>query len=431
MALSISKMKQKMKEKQNVGGGANTSIFPFFKMNFGESCSFRFLPYPDPVTEGYWTERRLYKMHFVSPDDDGKQLLFKAPGIKTYDMAADCVFTQLLSPLYREAKEAKERGDANEEKLLSSIAGKHYFDLTAYYQGFVNKAPASLAEENPPANPIRIFPLSKQIHSTVYNDVFDNDTREFEFLPCGEFAEEDVKRLMTEDLDADDVEAIMNSLRGYAFVAKKTKQGDYAKWDNGSGFMYDVDMLTEEQIAAIAEYGFHDLRKNLPTRPTEQEYEVLKEMMEFSIDYAFGRNDGVWKREWEEFGFKPFGQRASGEEGSGSTTFKKSGGNLQEKLQSKLKAKTSDGDAKKSSAANVLAQLKNRGGVKKEEVVEETVEETEVDTADVSDEVELQGEELVEETNEEVVEETSETSKPKQNVQDLVARVRSQIRTKK
>ena len=87
------------------------------------------------------------------------------------------------------------------------------------------------------------------------------------------------------------------------------QQDKWADWISGSGWTKKRTPLTDEQLAALAEYKLHDLTKRLPDRPSDEAYELLTEMMEISIQRQVTGENGVWNPEWEAAGFKPLRQR--------------------------------------------------------------------------------------------------------------------------
>jgi hypothetical protein len=107
------------------------------------------------------------------------------------------------------------------------------------------------------------------------------------------------------DDTADD--SVLEKLDGFNFIVKKGKRGDYAEYVKGSSWATNnVATLDEEQVIALHTHGMHDLQKRLPDRPSDEKYEVLTEMMEVSIKRMLDDDNGVWRKEWEEHGFKPF-----------------------------------------------------------------------------------------------------------------------------
>ncbi len=277
------------------------SIYAFWNLKFGGSSTLRLLPFNDPYTGGFWTEKVMLPMQFTDPNDPTKVVKFVAPCREMYDHANKCPILVPVRELYDEAKELKNTGNTKEAERLQKIAGFHWKKPTFYYQGFVNKS--GMAEDETPENPIRVFPFNKKIHQIIYNSIFNSDEDPYETLPCGEFTEEDVQAIL-EDGDVD-----MSIFEGYNFIVKKMQQDKWADWTTSSGWSKSQSPLTDEQLAAIAEHKLHDLTKRLPERPSEEQYEVLAEMMTLSVNRQLKGEVAVWNTEWEALGFKPLKQR--------------------------------------------------------------------------------------------------------------------------
>ena len=277
------------------------SIYAFWNLKFGGSSTLRLLPFNDPYTGGFWTEKVMLPMQFTDPNDPTKVVKFMAPCREMYDHANKCPILVPVRELYDEAKELKNTGNTKEAERLQKIAGFHWKKPTFYYQGFVNKS--GMAEDETPENPIRVFPFNKKIHQIIYNSIFNSDEDPYETLTCGEFTEEDVQAIL-EDGDVD-----MSIFEGYNFIVKKMQQDKWADWTTSSGWSKSQSPLTDEQLAAIAEHKLHDLTKRLPERPSEEQYEVLAEMMTLSVNRQLNGEVAVWNTEWEALGFKPLKPR--------------------------------------------------------------------------------------------------------------------------
>jgi hypothetical protein len=290
------------------------SIYAFWNLKFGGSSTLRLLPFNDPYTGGFWTEKVMLPMQFTDHNDPEKVVKFMAPCREMYDHANKCPILVPVRELYDEEKELRNSGNTKEADKLKKIAGFHWKKPTFYYQGFVNKS--GMAEEETPENPIRVFPFNKKIHQIIYNSIFHSDEDPYETLPCGEFTQEDVEALLG-DGDVD-----MSIFDGYNFIVKKLQQDKWADWTTGSNWSKSQSPLTDEQLAAIAEYKLHDLTKRLPDRPSEEQYEVLAEMMTLSVNRQLTGEVAVWNTEWEALGFKPFRQR--GEKSESEDSQKKS-----------------------------------------------------------------------------------------------------------
>jgi len=335
----------------------DNSVFPFWNLAFNSSATLRLLPYNDPTTGNFWTEKVMVPMMFVDPDDEGKTIFYKAPCREMYVPGNPKDLCPILVPvraLYKEAEELKNTGQDTESKRLVKIAGLHWKKLTFYYQGFIIK-PGFTESEEIPENPIRVFPFAKQIHKIIEASLDSKDDT-FDFLPTGDFTEDDLAAL-TGDVDETELERIVQKFEGFNFIVHKTKQGEHAHWSVGTGWARNSKvMLTEDQILALSERGYHDLSKRLPERPSEEKYAVLREMMDVSLDRLLHGGDGYWNKEWEEVGIKPTttGKKVEGSEESKNTPNTKitSSSKLKERLSKSSNDRTTN---------NALDNIRKRG----------------------------------------------------------------------
>lgn len=292
------------------------SIFIHWKIPVNGSCVLRFIPFEDPRSLGYWTERKMIPVTFIDPDDDTKLVHYDIPCLEMYHKTGEvyCPALQPVRDLYSEAKELKSVGNTQDSERIHGIAGAHWLKFTAYYQGWVIKP--GYEEENTPENPIRIFPLTKQIHKVIYNSVFKNEIDPYDKLPTGEYTVDDVHLAMNlpDDYPDDDLQRLWERFHGRNFNVQRLETGEadkkQNKWDGANtGWARDPQPLTEEQLSSIEEYGLHDLGKRLPERPSDAAYEVMVEMVKTSIARLMGTDDGYWNKEWEIEGIKPFKER--------------------------------------------------------------------------------------------------------------------------
>lgn len=298
-------MRQRMKDRQPQRGGGDNSIFLFWKLQFGKSSTLRLLPFNDEFTGGFWTERITLPMTFVDPEDESKFVYFNAPCLEMYGRnTGKCPALEPVRDLYAQEKELRNSGQTKDADQLKRVAGAHWKKPLYYYQGFVVNP--GFTEEEVPENPIRVFPFNKKLHSLIYDSLL-NEEDPFDFLPVGEFTIDDIKTLF------DGGEVDPDKFMGYNFICKKMEQGGYADWTTGSTWSKKAEVLTDEQLEALNTYGLHDLSKRLPDRPSDEQYGVLKEMMQISIDRVLTGENGVWRKEWEEdCGFKPYRKRGDG-----------------------------------------------------------------------------------------------------------------------
>ena len=298
MTTMLEKMAKRLEDRKPQ---RDNSIYAVWGLKTGGSTVIRFLPYNDPITGAFWAERVLLNMTFGDPLDDSKVVTFKAPCREMYVPEEKCPILGPVRALYDQEKELRNAGATKDADYLKKIAGVHWKKPTYYYQGFIVKS--GFVEEALPENPIRVFPLIKELHQTIYASIFEREEDPFLSLPTGEFTMDDIAAIMDDTAD----DSVLEKLDGFNFIVKKGKRGDYAEYIKGSSWATNnVATLDEEQVIALHTHGMHDLQKRLPDRPSEEAYEVLTEMMEVSIKRMTDDDNGVWRKEWEDHGFKPF-----------------------------------------------------------------------------------------------------------------------------
>ena len=163
--------------------------------------------------------------------------------------------------------------------------GRKYWKKKSYlFQGFVTDT--KLQEDGKvPENPIRRFIIGSQIFNIVKNALMDSEIEE---LPT-------------------------DYVRGLDFKIAKTSKGGYADYST-STWARRERALSEEEQAAIAQYGLFKLSDFLPKKPGEVELKVMKEMFEASVD-----GEAFDMERWGQY-FKPAGMGGSGAAtGSAST----------------------------------------------------------------------------------------------------------------
>lgn len=377
MTSMIERMRAAQKARQQ-SFETDHSIFIHWKIPMNGSCVLRYIPFEDTRSEGFWTERKMIPVSFLDPKDDSKLVRYQIPCLEMYipHGSGYCPALAPVRDLYSEAKELKNSGNKAESDRLNGIAGAHWINFTAYYQGWV--VTPGYDEENTPENPIRIFPLSKQIHNVIYKSIFDNQVEPFKVLPTGEYTVDDVKLAMNlpEDYPEADFERLVDKFNGYNFVIQRTETGEADKkknkWDGANtGWSRERHPLSEAQLESISKYGLHDLRKRLPERPSDAQYEVMTEMVKVSIGRLMGTDDGYWNPEWEDVGIKPYKNR--GDKDSTKTTSaptaSAAGQRVRDTLARKAEAKEETPAPTTSTATSVkdkLAAMKARGAASAE-----------------------------------------------------------------
>jgi hypothetical protein len=150
------------------------------------------------------------------------------------------------------------------------MANKYWKKRTYLFQGFVRANPMS--EDKTPENPIRRFIISPQIFTVIKNSLMDPEIEE---MPT-------------------------DAVRGLDFNIKKTSKGGYADYST-SNWARKESSLTEDEQAAIEQFGLYNLRDFLPKKPSESELRVIKEMFEASVD-----GQPYDAERWGAY-FKPYG----------------------------------------------------------------------------------------------------------------------------
>ncbi len=380
---ALKRFRQRAKERQ--GGERDNAIFPFWNIPYDGSATLRFIPFEDGLTKNFWTEKKIIKMNFVDPKDESKLVRFEAPCYEMFAQDHKCPILGPVRDLYDEAKELENAGDTQEADRIKKVAGQHWIKPVFYYQGFVIKP--GMNEEEVPENPIRIFPFLKQIHQVIFGKLMSEEEDGFDRLPTGEFTMDDVNRLLTDDIPENEIEQVLNRFEGINFILKKIEKGKYANYQTSSWAMQPT-ALDEEQIEALAKYGLHDLRSRLPKQPTDEQYDLMTEMVQVSIDRLQGTDDGYWNHEWEEAGLQPKRDRAQsggdGDKPAGSTKRgSTSGSKIRDQL-AKNSGKEEKAETPKTGSKAVSSILekakKNRGAKAATEKAKETVETPDADS---------------------------------------------------
>jgi len=70
---------------------------------------------------------------------------------------------------------------------------------------------------------------------------------------------------------------------GLDFSIKKTSKGGYADYSTSTWARKET-ALTQDELAAIEQYGLYNLADFLPKKPSETELKIIKEMFEASVN---------------------------------------------------------------------------------------------------------------------------------------------------
>jgi hypothetical protein len=234
MATTLAEIRAKLQASEGRGGnkqsGGDNAIYPHWNIAEGSTARVRFLPDGNTKNSFFWAERAMIRLPFagVKGQADSKPVIVQVPCMEMYGEA--CPILAEVRPWFK---------DPSLEEM-----GRKYWKKKSYiFQGFVREN--ALADDKPPANPIRRFTISPQIFNIIKAALMDPEMEE---LPT--------------DLQ-----------RGLDFQIVKT-----SKWARKES------ALTAEEQAAVDEHGLFNLSDFLPKKPSEVELKILKEMFEASVD---------------------------------------------------------------------------------------------------------------------------------------------------
>jgi hypothetical protein len=160
------------------------------------------------------------------------------------------------------------------DKNLKEMGRKYWKKRSYIFQGFIVEDP--LKEDTTPDNPIRRFIIGPQIFQIIKSALMDPELEE---LPT-------------------------DFLRGVDFRIAKTSKGGFADYST-SKWSRRERALTDQEKAAIDQFGLFDLSSFLPKKPTDVELKAMKEMFEASVD-----GDAYDMDRWGQY-FKPAGMSAA------------------------------------------------------------------------------------------------------------------------
>ena len=254
------------------GGNENssygdTATYALWNLVDGGQSTLRFLPDGDESNTFFWAERQLINLTFpgVKGGDEHKEITIKVPCVEMWDGKNTCPILNEVRPMWK-------------DKSLEDLARKYWVKKSYYMQGFVKQD--GMAEQTPPANPIRKFVVSPQIFKLIQSALMDT---EMENNP-------------------------VDYINGTDFIVAKTSKGGFADYSTSKWARKETS-LTAEQQDAISQYGLAKLSEYLPTRPTAAHLNAMHEMFQASIDGEL-YDPARWAQYYKPFGFDSAGQSA-------------------------------------------------------------------------------------------------------------------------
>jgi hypothetical protein len=262
---SLAEIRAKLKEQESRSTGERTggdnSIYPFWNLKEGGESTVRFLPDGDSNNTFFWVERAMIKLEFagIKGEAESKKTMVQVPCMEMYGETC---------PILSEV-----RGWFKDPSLEDM--GRKYWKKRSYvFQGFVGED--GLKEESKPENPIRRFIIGPQIFTLIKGALMDPEM---------------------EDLPTDYV-------HGVDFRLIKSSKGGYADYST-SAWKRRERPLSDEEQAAVKQYGLFNLKDFLPKKPTEVELKVIKEMFQASVD-----GEAFDMERWGQY-YKPSGAGAA------------------------------------------------------------------------------------------------------------------------
>ena len=259
---SLAEIRAKLQEAQSKGQGGSSSggdnaIYPHWNMEEGKEATVRFLADGDSNNTFFWAERAMIKLPFagVKGDTSSKPVTVNVPCMEMWNETC---------PILSEVR------GWFKDKSLEDMGRKYWKKRSYIFQGFVVKSPIN--EDSTPENPIRRFIIGPQIFQLIRGALMDPELSE---IPTHE-------------------------THGVDFRIAKTSKGGYADYST-SKWSRNERPLSDEEQAAIKQYGLFNLKDFLPKKPTDVELKVIKEMFEASVD-----GEAFDMERWGQY-FKPAG----------------------------------------------------------------------------------------------------------------------------
>jgi hypothetical protein len=263
---SLAEIRAKLKEQESRGtgesrSGGDNSIYPFWNLKEGSESAVRFLPDGDSNNTFFWVERAMIKLEFagIKGESESKKVMVQVPCMEMY--GETCPVLSEVRAWFKDPS-------------LEDMGRKYWKKRSYVFQGFVTED--GLKEESKPENAIRRFIIGPQIFTLIKGALMDPEM---------------------EDLPTD-------FTHGVDFRLIKTSKGGYADYST-SAWKRRERPLSDEEQAAVKQYGLFNLKDFLPKKPTDVELKVIKEMFEASVD-----GEAFDMERWGQY-YKPSGAGAA------------------------------------------------------------------------------------------------------------------------
>lgn len=285
MSSNLEKMREYLKSQEEKSTAKFESgpsqVYPFWNAPHDSISVLRFLPDGNANNPTFWVENQSIALTF--PGIVGQQpssTRFYVPCMRTWtNDAGRPERDKILDFMHNEGWWT--------DPTTKPVAQRYYAKKQDLFHGLVVTDGVQESEENIPANPIRLFRISPDISDILKAAIKSDD---FVYSPC-------------------DYE------HGTDFTIRKihNKTDKWASYTT-SNFKRNERPLTDEELAAIEEYGIPDLDSYRPRKPTAEEQDAIFEMFLASVN-----GDYYDPAKWGHLPWKPFnvestakgGQKAS------------------------------------------------------------------------------------------------------------------------
>lgn len=257
----IRKKLQALDSRKNfTSGSKDKTTYAHWNIPEGTSAILRLLPDANQDNTFFWSERQLLKFPFpgIKGQDESKSVIVQVPCIEMWDGKNSCPVLNEVRPWWK-------------DDSLKKQASQYWCKRTYFMQGFVKQDPMN--ETETPENPIRKFIIGPQIFAIIKAALMDPD---MENSP-------------------------VNFVNGTDFIVAKTSKGGYSDYGT-SKWARKESSITEEQQAAIDQYGLVDLSTYLPKKPTAEQLAIIYEMFLASLEGEL-YDPAKWSQHYKPFGF--------------------------------------------------------------------------------------------------------------------------------
>lgn len=240
-ALKAQKEKSNQRGNKTQASGGDNASYPFWNIDVGATATVRFLPDKDPNNTFFWVKREVIKLPFDGVEGGdyptNKQVTVTVPCVEMW--GDQCPVVQGIRPWWN-------------DPAKKETARVYWKKKSFIFQGFVVASPF---DENPaPENPIRRFVINPSIFEIIEKSLLDPEM---------------------EDMPTDYV-------GGVDFRIRKTKKGDYSNYST-SEWSRKTRSLSEDEMAAIEQYGLWNLADYLGQRPDSNGIDMIRAMFEDSV----------------------------------------------------------------------------------------------------------------------------------------------------